>query len=494
MVRVPGLLSTFGMAGPWLRDGLFRLAFFFGTLGTILSMSLLLVPLWSALHLILFLVTLGRIRQVKLQVPDWLKKGTKSAAFRVYFAGSALIALAATWGRKWDPQDYGVTGFGYMILVFLCSISLRRLFPEIDIWLSETFAQWKQLAQAVAAQGPVDQLTFVLFPPAILFAAFLSCCAIFGPWYVSEGANTLFCACAMLSLAVICHRSVARPLWHRFAFLGKRRAAGAPVALLILVALFWVATIMNDSQFSPVPSESTVSLLLVLKSDRSVNPTAWSSLPNVPVKALPKGIPLLAGMYNIFQIYTFHSLAQRPAGEIHETIDLGTVTDRKSSSASRSGDSFDWASVNWTNIPPEETFHESFNSAIMRLPTRPRTLAAAAGKAPMSGSVSWIAPQSLCSDEHVCSMNRGAQNLPSSFFVGGEERLFALANDASVQRVVSREGANAVGVLGEVQLSVYCDGEVEAKVTGPLLPVERSGIRYVMAVVGKWAAKSQGIK
>ena len=91
-------------------------------------------------------------------------------------------------------------------------------------------------------------------------------------------------------------------------------------------------------------------------------------------------------------------------------------------------------------------------------------------------------------------MNRGAQNLPSSFFVGGEERLFALANDASVQRVVSREGANAVGVLGEVQLSVYCDGEVEAKVTGPLLLVERSGIRYVMAVVGKWAAKSQGIK
>ena len=470
--KFPGLLKNYGTLGHWLTEGLFRLFVFSGAFSCFLVGSVFLLGVLGILFAVvrallystLLVVTFGRIRYVKIPLPEWLKTGAESAFYSAYLAGCTLFALVVAWRARTSTWADSFAGYGFPILLIVFWGSLRGSFPIIDTWLELVSDRWKQLTETVRGAHPFDQLTFALLPPAVLFSAFLLARAVFGPLYVSGWLNLLLGGSAALSFIVIFHRGVARPLSARFTVLEKDKKGWGPGALVVLAgaAVIWI--LVGNSEISPVPAEARMLLWLWLDSDRPLNPKGWSGLPSETGSRLD-------GMVLHERGGPFYSLSNLPPHEILDTLDLGvlaTCIERRGHSADHLEKPFNWITL-YSFSYGSGPFREDLYSSDMWFHLRPRALAHLAKGAPFSGTVSWRAPDDVCNARRACNMD-GAD---------------ALLSSPVVQQTLEREKARPVGVLGDALVFAASDGTELAHSEGRILLVERDRARLVMAIVGK---------
>ncbi len=470
----PGLLKNYGTLGNWLAEGLFRLfvfsgafsCFWVGSLFLLGILGILFTVVRTLLYSTLLVVTFGRIRFVKIPLPEWLKSGAESAFFSAYFVCCTLFAFVAAWRARTSTWAGSLAGYGIPILLILFWVSLRGSFPTIGTWLELVSDRWKQLTETVRGAHPFDQLTFTLLPPAALFSAFLLACAVFGPLYVSDWLNFLLGGSAALSFIVIFHRGIARPLSARFTLPEKDKKGWGLGALFVLAGAAVVWILVGNSEISPVPAEARMLLWLSLYSDRPLSPKEWSMLPSETESSLD-GVPRWKG-------WPFYSLSNRPTPEILDMLNLGdlrTRTERRGIPATDSEKPFDWITVEFNR-----SSIISLYSANMRFHLRPRALACLAKSAPFSGTVFWRAPEDVCNARRACNLD-GAD---------------ALLSSPVVQQALESEKAKPVAVLGEAQLvafrrsgiGIFADVDRLARTTGRVLLVQ-GGTRFVMTIVGK---------
>lgn len=463
----------------WIAAGILRIEVFIGAFAAcifeFLMIGTVLLALARLLYWALFVLTFGRIRHFKIELPEWVGNVAAGIFWCLLILGLSASALFETVRAQGeDAQTFAF--FGILILILIGWLFLRAYFPPFDRRVRLAFDKLKELRGSVEASNPVSQISFALFWPAVLFSLFFLW-HVFQPWYMSDRRNTVLGGLAALSCAVLLHTFVKRSkAWETSPDL---RSFGTFLILAASVGM-WIFVWLFD--FSPFPTEPRLILRLELHSNRPLNRQEWAKLP-LESSAMHK--------YRPFLIHTFHSLCEQQSSDITAKLALGNLRiqvdpwryshdkledpketcnlrDALMDSAHKPADPFDWEAVGWEEYSGDYLL--DLYSTEMQFRKRQGKVAELVKQLPLSGTISWAAPEDICGPTGSCIMDpHDEASLP-----------------AIVKQMLKDENATPVGALGSATLDALGLPDTEAAKIGSegkVLLVEQDRKLRVMAFV-----------